>query len=45
MEELLTLSELYTYGVGLLLSGFVLSFIPMMIGVAIDGLIKIFKKA
>lgn len=43
MEELITLEELYQYGIGFLLSGFVLSFIPMMIGAAIDGLIKILK--
>ncbi len=45
MEMFLSLNQLYEYGVGLLLSGFVLSWIPMIIGATIDGIIKIFKKA
>lgn len=45
METFLSLNQLYEYGVGLTLSGFALSMIPMIIGATIDGIIKIFKKA
>lgn len=45
MEELATLEQLYQIGIGLTLSGFILGCFPMIIGLTVDGIIKIFKKA
>jgi len=44
MDNLMTLEELYQYGITLMSCGFILGCIPMVIGIAIEGLMNIFKK-